>query len=166
MYESLVMLEPLEYTETQRLRELVIAIDTSGSCSGEVVRRFLGETWEILKEKGLFFRNMKVHLIQCDCSVQEYICIQSQKQWEEHLDSLKIKGHGDTDFTPVFRLIEQLRAEGKMKVPDGLLYFTDGDGIYPEEKPDYETAFVFLSRALRKGKAPDWAWELTLDGEA
>lgn len=36
-YGNLPMLEPLEYKEVSRLEELVIAIDTSGSCSQEMV---------------------------------------------------------------------------------------------------------------------------------
>ena len=41
-YGNLPLIEPLEYKEVNRLEELVIAIDTSGSCSKELVRRFLG----------------------------------------------------------------------------------------------------------------------------
>ncbi len=26
----------------------------------------------------------------------------------------------------------------------GLIYFTDGYGVFPDKKPDYETAFVFV----------------------
>lgn len=48
------MIEPLEYKEVNRLEELVIAIDTSGSCSRETVQRFLGETYGILSEKRIF----------------------------------------------------------------------------------------------------------------
>lgn len=43
-----------------------------------------------------------------------------------------------------------------------MIYFTDGDGIYPRKAPDYETAFVFLNDALKKGKVPPWAVELNL----
>ena len=75
MYENLVFLEPLEYREVQKLSEFVIAIDTSGSCSGEIVRQFLSETWEIFQEKDNFFRDMRIHLIQCDCLIQEHICV-------------------------------------------------------------------------------------------
>ena len=46
-----------------------------------------------------------------------------------------------------------------------MLYFTDGDGIYPDQKPWYETAFVYLNDAARKGRAPAWAWELNLNME-
>ncbi|MFQ7786761.1 MAG: hypothetical protein ACLRIP_01095 [Blautia massiliensis (ex Durand et al. 2017)] len=53
-YGNLPLIEPLEYKEVNRLEELVIAIDTSGSCDGETVRRFLGETYSILSEKENF----------------------------------------------------------------------------------------------------------------
>lgn len=165
MYESLVLLEPLEYRDVHRLQEFVIAIDTSGSCSGEIVRQFLEETWEILQEKDNFFRDMRIHLIQCDCLVQEHVCVSSVEEWEDCLTHLTVKGHGDTDFTPVFRLVDQMLSDGELKDLRGLLYFTDGDGIYPSRKPVYETAFVFLNERLRKGKAPEWALTLTLDRE-
>ena len=56
-YGNLPLIEPLEYKEVNRLEELVIAIDTSGSCDGETVRRFLGETYSILSEKENFSIN-------------------------------------------------------------------------------------------------------------
>lgn len=164
MYKRLVFLEPLEYRSMRRLQEFVIAIDTSGSCSGEVVRRFLTETWEIFQEKENFFRDMRIHLIQCDCMVQEHVCVTSEEEWEAYLEQMTVKGHGDTDFTPVFRLVDRLIQEKELKNLKGLLYFTDGDGIYPDRKPDYDTAFVFLNEELRKGRAPDWALTLTLEG--
>ena len=44
----------------------------------------------------------------------------------------------------------------------GLLYFTDGDGIYPRSAPAYATAFVYLNDRLNKGKAPEWVRTLNL----
>ena len=163
MYERLVLLEPLEYKEVRRLSDLVIAIDTSGSCSGEIVRRFLEETWRILNTEGQFFRKMNIHVIQCDCVIQEHEQITCEEEWKEYLDKVTVKGGGDTDFTPVFRLVEELQKNGRLKNLKGLLYFTDGDGVYPTERPGYETAFVFLDEALKKGKPPVWAHSLTLD---
>lgn len=165
MYENLVFLEPLEYREMHKLQEFVIAIDTSGSCSGDVVRQFLTETWEIFQEKDNFFRDMRIHLIQCDCLIQEHVCVTCEEEWKDYLEHLTVKGHGDTDFTPVFRLVDRMIRDGTCKRLKGLLYFTDGDGIYPDRKPDYETAFVFLNEELRRGEAPDWALTLTLDRE-
>lgn len=161
-YEKLVLLEPLEYREVNRLRELVIAVDTSGSCRGEIVRRFLDETWSILSRREHFFEKMRVHFIQCDSMIQGYTRIESQKEWEECASKLKLQGFGGTDFRPVFDLVEKLRAEKEIRNLKGLIYFTDGDGIYPRKAPDYDTAFVFLERALEKGQVPDWAYRLNL----
>ena len=165
MYENLVFLEPLEYQDMHKLQEFVIAIDTSGSCSGEAVRQFLNETWEIFQEKDNFFRDMRIHLMQCDCLVQEHVCVTCEEEWRSYLEHFTVLGHGDTDFTPVFRKVDQMLRDGELKRLKGLLYFTDGDGIYPSERPEYETAFVFLNEELRKGRAPDWALTLTLDRE-
>ncbi len=162
MYENLLLLEPLEYKEVRRLREFVIAIDTSGSCSGKVVRQFLSETWEIFQERENFFEQMNIHIIQCDCVIQEHVRITCQEEWQEYVDHMEVKGHGDTDFTPVFRLVDEMIREKELTNLKGLLYFTDGDGIYPDWVPSYETAFVFLNRELKKGKTPDWAEDLTL----
>ncbi len=162
MYENLLLLEPLEYKEVRRLREFVIAIDTSGSCSGKVVRQFLTETWEIFQERENFFEQMNIHIIQCDCVIQEHVRITCREEWQEYVDHMEVKGHGDTDFTPVFRLVDEMIREKELTNLKGLLYFTDGDGIYPDWIPSYETAFVFLNRELKKGKTPDWAEDLTL----
>ncbi len=162
-HENLVFLEPLEYREVRKLRELVIAIDTSGSCSGEMVRHFLEETWEILREKENFFEEMHVHIIQCDCLVQDHARISSEREWKDYLRDIEVKGHGDTDFTPVFRLVDEMCESGELSDLRGLLYFTDGDGVYPSEAPAYETAFVFLNRDLKKGRTPDWAYDLCLE---
>ncbi len=123
------------------------------------------EVMKILEEKENFFRNMRIHLIQCDCAVQEHVCVTCEEEWKAYLEKMEVKGHGDTDFTPVFRLVDQMKREGELSDLKGLLYFTDGDGIYPEHKPDYETAFVFLNEELMRGKAPAWAQTLTLDIE-
>ncbi len=161
-YEKLVFLEPLEYAQVHRLRELVIAIDTSGSCRGDIVRRFLEETCQILCRRENFFRHMRVHLLQCDSMLQEYLCIESIEQWWEASRTFQAKGLGGTDFRPVFSFVEKLRKEKKIQRLQGLLYFTDGDGIYPTKAPDYETAFVFLNQELEKGNIPAWAWRLNL----
>lgn len=162
-YEKLVFLEPLEYTEVHKLQELVIAIDTSGSCSGPIVRRFMEETYQILSSRENFFRRMRVHIIQCDSMIQGYACIRDEEEWKDYLKNLKVQGFGGTDFRPVFRLVEELREKKEIQDLKGLLYFTDGDGIYPRTAPDYETAFVFLNEALEMQQVPSWAIKLNLE---
>ena len=44
----------------------------------------------------------------------------------------------------------------------GLIYFTDGYGIYPEFMPPFETIFAFLNEDDQKPKVPVWAIEVVL----
>lgn len=161
-YKDVVLMEPLEYQEVCRLEELVIAIDTSGSCSGQLVREFLEQTYAIFMERAQFFSRMSVYVIQCDSMIQEVVHITSREAWENYAGSLKVKGLGGTDFRPVFQLVNEKCRTGEIKNLKGMLYFTDGDGIYPANKPDYETAFVFLNDFLKKAEVPKWALALDL----
>lgn len=161
-YGNMPLLEPLEYKEGNKLEELVIAIDTSGSCSRETVTRFLSETYTILGESENFFRRMTVYLIQCDCMVQSVSVIKSPEDWARQSRQIVIQGRGGTDFTPVFRYVNKLREGKKLKNLRALLYFTDGDGFYPSEKAPYETAFVFLEKNEHLEKVPPWAVRLVV----
>lgn len=161
-YGNLPLIEPLEYKEVNRLEELVIAIDTSGSCSKELVQRFLGETYQILSTRENFFKKMKVYIVQCDCCIQWYRVIHSEEEWKECMQKITIQGRGGTDFRPVFELIQKEREKRELKHLKALIYFTDGDGIYPRQKPDYETAFVFVKKTENMRFVPDWAYKLVI----
>ena len=162
-YGNLPLIEPLEYKEVNRLEELVIAIDTSGSCSKETVQRFLGETYSILSEKENFFRRMKVYIVQCDCFIQKVDVIHSEEEWKEYSRAVTIQGRGGTDFRPVFELIRQEKERRELKGLRALIYFTDGFGIYPQKMPPYQTAFVFMDDGAEEQEVPPWAMKLVLD---
>ena len=162
-YANMPLIEPLEYREGHKLEELLIAIDTSGSCSLPMVRSFLEETWAILDEKENFFHRMNVWVVQCDCVIQNVVHICSREDWMTYIRDLRIEGRAGTDFRPVFRLAEELKKQGKLTCLKGLIYFTDGDGIYPREAPDYETAFVFLKEKREGIRVPSWARMLKVD---
>jgi predicted metal-dependent peptidase len=164
-YGNLPLIEHLEYQEVHKLEELVIAIDTSGSCKTDTIRRFMDETYGILSDRENFFDRMNVYVIQADFCVQHVAHITSEAEWNTYLEQLTIHGRSGTDFRPVFAYVEQLREKKELKNLKGLLYFTDGDGIYPESPTDYETAFVFYQEKAQHQKVPSWAVELKLEGE-
>lgn len=155
-YGSMPLIEPLEYQEVRRLEELVIAMDTSGSCSAETVGRFLAETYGILSAQENFFRKMKVYFIQCDCLIQDVTLIETREAWLEYAKKIRIQGRGGTDFSPVFDYVQELRERRELKNLKALLYFTDGDGAYPSAVPDYETAFVLLKETGHRELIPKW----------
>ena len=67
-----------------------------------------------------------------------------------------------TAFSPVFRFIKKEQEKKKLQNLKALIYFTDGDGIYPREKPDYETAFVFVKKTENMKFVPGWACKLVI----
>ena len=61
--------------------------------------------------------------------------------------------------------MDRLRAEHAFDNLRGVLYFTDGKGIFPEKMPPYETAFVFLEEDYEEVEVPPWAIKLILSEE-
>ena len=156
-YGNMPLVEPLEYKDAKKVKEFVIAIDTSASCRGEIVREFVRKTYSILKGTENFFRKINVHIIQCDSEVQSDTKITGEEDFEEFMKNGKLKGFGSTDFRPVFGYVEQLAAEGEFENLKGLIYFTDGYGIYPAQMPAYDTIFIFLDENGDRPELPAWA---------
>ena len=82
LYENMPLIEPLEYKEVKRIREFVIAIDTSGSTSGSLVQTFVQKTYNILKSTESFFSKINLHIIQCDADIQEDVKITTQQEFD------------------------------------------------------------------------------------
>ena len=162
LYEKMPLIEPLEYKEIKAIKEFVIAIDTSGSTSGEQVQRFVQKTYNILKSTESFFSKINLHFIQCDADIQEDKKITCQEDFDEYLKTMQIRGLGGTDFRPVFEYVEQLRKDKEFINLKGLIYFTDGYGEFPARKPDYDTAFVFIDDEYNNPNVPPWAIKLVL----
>ena len=156
------LIEPLEYKEVKAIKEFVIAIDTSGSTSGELVQRFVQKTYNILRSTESFFTKINLHIIQCDADIQEDRKITCQKEFDEYLQTMQIRGLGGTDFRPVFEYVENLRRNKEFQNLKGLIYFTDGCGVFPSQKPDYDTAFVFVDDEYNNPNVPPWAIKLVL----
>ena len=165
LYKKMPLVEPLEYKEVKRIREFVIAIDTSGSVGGEQVQAFLQKTYNILKSTESFFSKINVHIIQCDATIQEDAKITSQEEFDEYIKAMKIRGLGGTDFRPVFSYVDWLREKKEFQNLKGLIYFTDGWGTFPAKKPDFETAFVFVDDGVNNYDVPPWAIKLVLQKE-
>lgn len=162
LYEKMPLIEPLEYKEIKAIKEFVIAIDTSGSTSGELVQKFVQKTYNILKSTESFCTKINLHIIQCDADIQEDKKITCQEEFDEYLKTMKIHGLGGTDFRPVFQYVEQLRQNREFTNLKGLIYFTDGYGTFPTKKPDYDTAFVFIDDDYNNPNVPSWAIKLVL----
>lgn len=160
-YGNMPLIEENEYREGRKLQELVIAIDTSHSTKGEMVKGFLEETAGILKQKDAFFQKVKVHILECDDELRKDICLENVEDLEQYSKNFAVKGGYGTDFRPIFRYVSDLQKRGELKNLKGLMYFTDGKGRYPKEAPPYVTAFVFpKGEDIDDDNVPFWAMKL------
>lgn len=165
LYGNMPLIEPQEWKEVQKVEEFAIVVDTSMSCSGELVKKFLEETYSVLSENNSFFRKVNIHIIQCDETVKEDRKITSEEELKEYMEDLTLKGEGGTDFRPAFAYVNELIEKKEFIRLKGLIYFTDGQGIYPAKKPPYETAFVFMKEDYEDVNVPVWAMKLILEEE-
>ncbi len=165
LYGNMPLVEPQESKEVYRIEDFVIVIDTSMSCSGDLVRRFLEETYDVLCESESYFKKVNIHIIQCDEQVQADRLVTSREEMDEYMKDFSIIGQGGTDFRPAFEYVNQMLAAGAFKKLRGLLYFTDGEGIYPVKRPVYDTAFVFVEDQYTDISVPSWAMKLILEPE-
>lgn len=165
LYGNIPLIEPLEYSEVKRIRDFVIAIDTSGSVRGDVVQNFIQQTYDILMRRESFFTKVNIYIIQCDCAVRDAAHIASREDFERYIENLEIKGLGKTDFRPVFSYTDRLIREGKLNGIQGLIYFTDGFGVFPMERPAYDTAFILHTEGAEDPEIPAWAQYLTVTEE-
>ncbi len=165
LYGNMPLVEPLESKEVSRIQDFVVVIDTSMSCSGELVRRFLEETYDVLCQADSYFCKTNIHIIQCDEQIQEDKRITCREELEAYLEHFTIIGQGGTDFRPAFEHVNQMVKQGEFHKLRGLLYFTDGEGIYPVKRPVYDTAFVFVKDQYTDISVPAWAIKLILEPE-
>lgn len=163
-YDNMPFIEPLEYKETESIRDFVIVIDTSESVKGQLVQKFLEHTVSILMEAQDRMIDVNIHIIQADSKVQSDTRITDLREVKKMMEGFTIRGFGGTDFRPAFDHVKMLRDRGDLRDMKGLIYFTDGIGQFPEQPPDYDAAFVFVDDGSRElPPVPPWAMKLVID---
>ena len=107
---------------------IAVAIDTSASIDTDLLDKFLSELDQLLQ----VFPNYEIELIECDSKIQNIALLYPTEPIKPTL-----KGGGGTDFRPVFDHIEQESFNTKF-----LIYFTDGEGTFPNYIPRVDTLWV------------------------
>jgi len=80
----------------------------------------------------LIIQTSKIDLITADAKIQSHKVFLPGEALE-----YEISGGGGTDFRPVFEFIDQ-----EINYPTLLLYFTDGDGRFPDVEASYDVLWV------------------------
>lgn len=163
-YGNVPLIDSLESSDTPRLEEFVIAIDTSGSTMRGPVVAFLEEAFSALRQAGLGGR-AEIHVVQCDDEVRSDDVVRTEADMRRLAEGFSLLGGGRTDFRPVFDYVDGLIDDGRLRDMRGLMYFTDGRGTYPSRRPRYDTAFVFCDDRYGEHEVPPWAMKLVVRTE-
>jgi len=157
MYGDVPLIEPKEGDEVKKINTICLAIDTSGSCSGQITNLFFRETKALLKDSLDIASGGELLILQCDDAIQNEKII-SLNSWASEVDNHdlnKMYGFGGTSFVPVFDRLNEY--EAKDKKIDALIYLTDGYGEYPDKEPDYPVIFILTDDGGDIEKSmPDW----------
>ncbi|MCR5507359.1 MAG: VWA-like domain-containing protein [Lachnospiraceae bacterium] len=162
-YGNMPLIEPLEFKDEKKVRDFAIVLDTSASCMGGTVKSFLKRTYDILKGTESFGNRINVHIIQCDSEVRSDTKITSDADFDDFIAHGKLAGYGGTDFRPAFEYLDELIEDEEFENFKGLIYFTDGYGIYPGKAPDYDCMFVFVKRDDVRPAVPWWGIRVELE---
>ncbi len=123
-YGNIPLIEPDELREDGMNIEIAVALDTSGSCVGNVLQRFLRELLSVVRDSGN--RKLSLTLLQCDAAVQKVHHLTSEDEVKELVRTFRMQGGGGTDFRPVFDYLKK-QAETDEGLPfRGLIYLSDG----------------------------------------
>ena len=165
IFGNMPLVEYPETKEEKRIEDFVIAIDTSMSTSGELVRQCLSCTYAILRSTETFTRKVNIYIIQCDDQIRKETAIHELDDLRRYMDEFDLIGGSATDFRPVFARVNELQGAGAFTSLRGVIYFTDGMGIYPQKRPPYDAAFVLMDEPPAMFKVPPWAIKLVLGEE-
>ena len=140
------------YLQSRRDTRLqaVLAIDTSGSTSGDLPR-FAGELVNLLNSFGQY----ELRVICCDHKIQSVETFTQETPFDGH--SVKFRGGGGTSFKPVFDYLKENPGEEQI-----LIYFTDGYGDIPP-KPTYPVLWVITHNG--RNQVP-WGSVIKLDKDS
>lgn len=163
MYGNMPLIEPQEFKEVKKIQEFAVVIDVSMSTSGELVKTFLEQTYSVLTESESYLKKVNIHIIQCDEEVRADEKITSREELDAYMENFTLSGGGGTDFRPAFDYVQELVEHGEFTNLKGMIYFTDGYGVFPKKKPDWETAFVFMEEDYTDVHVPVWAIKLILE---
>lgn len=112
-----------------------VAIDSSGSIDQEMLGLFLQELNSIM----LCVQNYEIEFFICDDKIRFHKTFYGGDILDAELFCDELKSGGFTDFRAVFEFLQHNREDIKL-----LIYFSDLDGIFPNQAPNFLTKWVTL----------------------
>ena len=88
--------------------------------------------------------------------------LSTQEEFDQYIDTMTLKGFGGNNEIALFSYVDELVRQREFSNLKGMIYLTDGYGIFPDKKPNYEVAFVFINDRYEIPEVPPWVIRLVL----
>jgi predicted metal-dependent peptidase len=111
---------------------ITVVADTSGSVADYELSEFDNEMRHIRKLRKV----KRLHVVECDAAVHRTYDLPENGKME-----VQFAGRGGTDFRPAFEYVKQQKLK-----PDMLVFFTDSQGSFPEQKPEYPVIWCVTTK--------------------
>lgn len=115
--------------DSRKLGEIVVAVDTSGSVSDEVLKAFAAEVNGIVEDA----QPSRIHVVYCDTKVHRA----ESYEPDDTPIRMEVEGRGGTAFAPVWDWIEENGVE-----PACAVYLTDLDSPRFGSEPPYPVLWL------------------------
>ena len=129
-------------------KDVVIAIDTSGSIGVKELNQFGSEIELMAKQKGI----KNLYIIYCDSGIPKGGIQHFKKGDDFKIEKMRPKGGGGTSFYPPFEWIHK-----NIKKPAFVIYFTDSYGDAPKKDDiivrSYEKRILWVITVAKEGEA-------------
>lgn len=137
--------------------DIIIAVDVSGSCCGEVAANFLRQVYSLFEQLNLK-GTVNINVVTFDTEIQSSTVIKNRNDANSLVNSFPSNGWGGTSFECVFDYAKELSEKKRVKA---LFFFSDGDGRFPDDKPKIPTAFFIPSISVAMDNVdfdniPEW----------
>lgn len=159
LYEDMPIVEWNEIRERINPSDIIIAIDMSGSCDGDVTANFLRQIYTLFNEMDIRgFVN--IHVLFFDTEILGEKIIRTREDAERLVKEYKAWGFGGTDFRCVFSYADNFPQLSGGRQLKGLFFFSDAMGSFPDDKKPYKTTFFVPDSQYSENESydfvPDW----------
>lgn len=140
IYGDTPIVELCETKEGVNPSDIIIAIDMSGSCSGNIAVNFLRQIYTLFESLNIL-GVVNIHVVSFDTGINTKAVIRKRSDANKFISEYKGVGFGGTDFRCVFDYADNFGKVSKGKKLKGLFFFSDAMGNFPKKKPVYPTTF-------------------------
>ncbi len=116
--------------QVKQKQKILVALDTSGSMTGDEVAIFFQEIQHIYRQGAV------IQIVECDAKIQQVYEYNGQAP-------KTVKGSGGTNFTP------PIQYANDEYFPDCIIYFTDGHAQAPTIQPKVQVLWVISQDGIK-----------------